>query len=56
MLLMILKMSAVTAGHIFLTFYLWRFFKGKEINWGYRMMIAAVFGGLAVLSTHFGVD
>ena len=56
MLLMILKMSAVTAGHIFLTFYLWRFFKDKEINWGYRMMIAAVFGGLAVLSTHFGVD
>lgn len=56
MLLMILKMSAVTAGHIFLTFYLWRFFKGKEINWGYRLMIAAVFGGLAVLSTHFGVD
>ena len=56
MFLMILKMSAVTAAHIFLTFYLWRFFKCKEINWGYRMMIAAVFGGLAVLSTHFGVD
>ena len=56
MFLMILKMSAVTAGHIFLTFYLWRFFKGKEINWGHRMMIAAVFGGLAILSTHFGVD
>ena len=56
MFLMILKMSAVTAGHIFLTFYLWRFFKGKEINWGYRMLIAAIFGGLAVLSTHFGVD
>ncbi len=56
MLAMILKMSAVTAAHIFLSYYLWRFFKGKKINWGYRLMISAIFGGFAVLSTHFGVD
>ena len=56
MLAMILKMSAVTAAHIFLSYYLWRFFKGKKINWGYRLMISAIFGGIAVLSTHFGVD
>lgn len=56
MFLMILKMSAVTAGNILLTYILWRFLKNKKMNWGYRLMLAGVFGGLAVLATHFGVD
>ncbi|MBR3277999.1 MAG: SpoIIE family protein phosphatase [Lachnospiraceae bacterium] len=56
MFLMILKMSAVTAGNILLTYVLWRFLKNRKMNWGWRLMLAAVFGGLAILATHFGVD
>ena len=56
MISMILKMSAVTAGNIIFTFLLWKFLKNKKMNWGYRLMLAAVFGGTAILATHFGVD
>ncbi len=56
MLLMILRMSAVTAGNVILTFILWKFLKNRKMNWGYRLMISAIFGTCAILSTHFGVD
>ena len=56
MFVMILKMSAVTAGNVLLTYILWRFLKNRKMNWGFRLMLAAVFGGLAILATHFGVD
>lgn len=56
MFVMILKMSAVTAGNVLLTYILWKFLKNRKMNWGFRLMLAAVFGGLAILATHFGVD
>ena len=56
MFMMILKMSAVTAGNILFSFVLWKFLKNRKMNWGYRIMLAVIFGGFAVLATHFGVD
>ncbi len=56
MFLMILKMSAVTAGNILFSFVLWKFLKNRKMNWGYRIMLAVIFGGFAILATHFGVD
>ena len=56
MLNMIIKMSTVTAGNILLTYALWRFLKNRKIGWGFRIMLAVIFGGLAILATHFGVD
>ena len=56
MLSMILKMSAVTAGNIIFSFVLWKFLKNKKMNWGYRLMLAVMFGIFAILATHFGVD
>ena len=56
MLVMILKMSAVTAGNILLTFILWKLLKNKKVGWGIRILLGLIFGVLAVLATHFGVD
>ena len=56
MLVMILKMSAVTAGNILITYLLWRFLKNRKIGWGYRIMLGVIFGTLAILATHYGVD
>ena len=56
MLSMILKMSAVTAGNVLFTFVLWKFLKNRKMNWGYRLMLAVLFGVFAVFATHFGVD
>ena len=56
MISMILKMSAITAGNVLITYVLWRFLKDKKMNWGYRMVVAVIFGGLAILATHFGID
>ena len=56
MLVMILKMSAVTAGNILITYLLWRYLKNRKIGWGYRIMLGAIFGTLAILATHYGID
>ncbi|MCR4776427.1 MAG: SpoIIE family protein phosphatase [Saccharofermentans sp.] len=56
MLSMILRMGAVTVGNVLLTFILWLFMKNRKMNWGYRLMLALIFGGLAVFATHFGID
>ena len=56
MFLMILKMSAVTAGNILITFILWKLLKDKKITWSYRIVLAVIFGTLAILATHYGID
>lgn len=56
MLSMILRMGAVTIGNVLLTFILWLFMRNRKMNWGYRLMLAVIFGGLAVFATHFGID
>lgn len=52
---MILKMSAVTLVHIVLTFILWKIYHKRKITAGHKILIGLIFGGTAVLSTHFGV-
>lgn len=53
---MILKMSAVTAGNILITYILWKFLKNRKIGWGYRIILSVIFGTLAILATHYGID
>jgi len=53
---MILKMSAVTGIQVLLVILLWLKFRNRKLSIGYRIIIGLVFGGTAVLSTHFGVD
>lgn len=53
---MIIKMSIITALHIGLTYFLWKFLKDKEITSPIRIGIGILYGITAVLSTHFGVD
>ena len=56
MLLMILKMSAVTSGNIIISYALWKFLKNKKIGWGYRILLSVIFGTMAILATHYGID
>ena len=56
MVSMILKMSAVTGVNILLTYVLWRFVKDKKMTIWLRILLGAIYGGCAVLSTHFGVN
>ena len=56
MVSMILKMSAVTGVNILLTYVLWRFVKDKKMTIWLRILLGVIYGGCAVLSTHFGVN
>ena len=56
MLIMILKMTAVTAVMVGLTIALWLFGKDKEMTPARRVIIGLIFGAAAIISTHFGVD
>ena len=56
MLVMILKMSAITALYVLLTAFLWTRYKGKLLTVQKKLVIGVVYGMFAVLSTHFGVD
>ncbi len=56
MLSMILKMSAVTGVNIVITYMLWIRIKDKKMNAKFRVLLGVIFGGCAVLSTHFGID
>ncbi len=56
MLVMILKMSAITALFVLLTTLLWRRTRGRPLNGPAKLVIGLIYGLLAILSTHFGVD
>ena len=56
MLLMILKMSAVTALYVAVTLALWWRLRGQRMTGFRRGLVGVLFGGMAILSTHFGVD
>ena len=56
MLTMILKMSAVTGLNIVLTYVIWRILRDKKLGIGQKILLGIIYGGCAVLSTHFGVD
>ena len=56
MLIMILKMSAVTAIMVGITVAVWLIRRDKELTPAWRVGIGLIFGLGAILSTHFGVD
>ena len=56
MAVMILKMSAVTALYVLLTWLLWISLKGRKLSLRLKIFVGLVYGLCSVLSTHFGVD
>ena len=56
MTIMILKMSAMTAIYVLLTWLLWKWQKNKELSPGRKILIGLIFGAASIASTHFGVD
>ena len=56
MMIMILKMSAMTAIYVLLTWLLWKWQKNKELSPGRKILIGLIFGAASIASTHFGVD
>lgn len=56
MLAMVLKMLAATLGHVLLSLLLWKFFGNRTLKVREKILIGVIFGGFAILSTHFGVD
>ena len=57
MLIMILKMTAVTALYVLLTMLLWlKLRKRKKLSLPIRMLIGVIYGLCSVMSTHFGVE
>jgi len=56
MLLMIVKMSSIVAGHVLLTLILWRHFNNKEMNVTRRILIGLIFGLCGILSNHFNIN
>ncbi len=53
---MILRMSAVSAAYIILTYVLWLSLRGKEITSAKKIGLGLIYGLCAILSTHFGID
>ena len=56
MLVMLLKMSAVTALYVVLTVTIWTRVRGRTLTMRDKAVIGVIYGFCAVLSTHFGVD
>ena len=56
MWIMILKMTAVTALYVVLTVLLWKSLQRRTMTAWLRLAVGVIYGGCAVLSTHFGVD
>jgi len=56
MMIMILKMSAMTAIYVLLTWLLWKWQKNKELAPGRKILVGLIFGAASIASTHFGVD
>ena len=55
MISMIIKMSLIVIGHMVLTFFLWKLTNGRKMDAFWRIFIGLIYGGCAILSTHFGV-
>ncbi len=54
--MMILKMSAVTALYVILTFSVWRNLKDREMTPDIKVAIGLFYGILSIMSTHFAID
>ncbi len=55
MLVMIIRMSGVTALYVVLTVLVWLWTKEKKLSAFHKIVIGIVFGISSILSTHFGV-
>lgn len=55
-LIMIVKMSAVTLLYACLNFFMWRKLKDRKLSALEKSMVGCLYGMMAILSTHFGVD
>ena len=53
---MILKMSAVTLIYVVLTVVLWKKTRDKQMTNLLKVAVGIVYGVMAILSTHFGID
>ncbi len=53
---MILQMSAIVALYVLLTALIWMRTRKRKLGMGQKLFIGLLYGGCAVLSTHFGVD
>ena len=56
MLSMIFKMSSVTLLYVVVTVLMWKWLRSRSMTGGRRVLVGVVFGVMAILSTHFGVD
>ncbi|MCR5671186.1 MAG: SpoIIE family protein phosphatase [Butyrivibrio sp.] len=56
MILMILKMSAITLLYVLLTVGLWKFFRHRKMNIVSIILVGVIYGGCSILSTHYAVD
>ena len=56
MLTMLVKMSAVTAVYVVLTFYVWKSTKDRDLSVSDTIAIGALYGIMSIMSTHFGID
>ena len=56
MLIMILKMSGITALYVLLTVLIWKRTNGRKIRLRGKILIGLIYGACSVLSTHFAVD
>lgn len=55
-LVMIAKMTAVTLLYVCLNFFVWRKFRGRKLNMPEKCLVGCLYGVMAILSTHFGVE
>ena len=55
-LMMIIKMSAVTAVYVILTVLMWRNLRNREMTADIKIAIGLFYGILSVMSTHFAID
>ncbi len=52
----LIKMVAITALYVILTWFLWSRVKNKKISLFGKIIIGVIYGGCSILSTHYGVD
>lgn len=56
MLLMLIKMSTITALYVILTILLWRYFREKKLSKITIIFIGLIYGMCSIMSTHYAVD
>ncbi len=52
---MIIQMSGIAIGYVFLTLFLHRVLRNRKMSWGLRLLLGFIYGMSAVFSTHFGI-